>query len=114
MPGLPEPGGAPTRLVLPPEPPAWATRSVAEDGAITHELVSSVHPLVRRWTAAGWEGRPTDISMSCTDHLVDDGWVRSSPTLQVEGGSYPAEDAEELVRALSAMLSTISEVDHSS
>jgi hypothetical protein len=93
------------RAELPPlDPPRWATRSVREDGGVTHEFLSPERPAVRRLTGNGWVLVPTDLSLSASDQPAGRRWLRSGPTIQVEGGSYPLDDARRLHRALGALL----------
>jgi hypothetical protein len=88
-------------LSQPPPPPKWATRSTVEDGGITHETVSAVHPrAIGEWPPNDAPQRPVEISLSVVDRLSNDRWVRTGPTVQVEGGAYPAGEIPELVRAL--------------
>jgi len=100
-------GAAPARVPrrMPPAPP-WSARSVVEDGGVTHELVSPVHPLTvgdRTGPAAG-ATCPTDVSVSVFDRPQVRRWVRGAPTIQVEGGSYPLAEAERLVAAIERLV----------
>jgi hypothetical protein len=86
----------------PPPPPPWATRTVAEDGWITHETVSQVHPQAMLHWPPREQGdiRPVEISISVVDRWAAGRWVRSEPTVQVEGGAYPLAQVAERLRAL--------------
>jgi len=89
-----------------PAPPSWAERSVAEDGGVTHERVSPVHPAVLGdRTAASPHSFPTDVSVSVFDQPRERRWSRSVPTVQVEGGSYTLEEARRLVAAVQELIS---------
>jgi hypothetical protein len=70
---------------------------VVEDGGVTHEWVSAVRP--QAWTDPGGL-RACEVSVSVTDRWDGRGWVRSAPVVQVEGGSFPVEEATRLRRAL--------------
>lgn len=90
----------------PPAPPRWAANSVPEDGGVTHERVSSLHPIV------GWrpgEGKPrllcpADVSVNVVDRRLGRRWVRTSPTIHVEIGDYALADARLLVRAVQELI----------
>jgi hypothetical protein len=90
-----------THRITRPPPPPWATRSVAEDAGITHETVSSVHPrALSTWPPQDRTQRAVEVSISVVDQFRGDRWVRSGPTVQVEGGAYPLSQVAELIRAL--------------
>ena len=91
-----------------PRPPMWATRSVTEDGGITHEHVSAVHPLGFGWIPeAPTKWHAIDVSLSVVDHRGPGGWVRTKPTVQVEGGTFTVAEARRLRQALDDLLSQI-------
>jgi hypothetical protein len=85
-----------------PRRPGWAAHSVVEDGGVTHEYVSGLHPLTlrHRLDAGTAFGVPTDVSVSVFDRPSRWRWVRQPPQIQVEGGSYPLAEALVLVRAI--------------
>jgi hypothetical protein len=87
--------------------PTWAARSIPDDDGITHELVSRRRPVVRLWRSGGSVLTATEVSVSATDRLVDDTWIRARPTIQVEGGSYPLEAVLELRRAIDDLLDQV-------
>jgi len=89
-----------------PVPPAWASRSVVEDGGVTHELVSELRPLVLVRVHGGGVAlsAATEESVSIADRSRGRGWVRQSPRIQVEGGSYPPAEARLLVRAIESLI----------
>ena len=93
-----------------PTPPPWASRSVIEDGGVTHERVSVSHPRVRtgRLTAKAALTSPTDVSVSVVDRLSSYRWVRFPPTIQIEGGSYSIAEARRLLRAVEELITRIS------
>jgi hypothetical protein len=91
---------------LPLTPPPWAARSIREDGGVTHEVISSVQPSVRQ-SRNGWTAEPTDISLSTIDQHTDAGWIRATPTIQIEGGSYPLDSVRQLRDAIDALLETL-------
>jgi hypothetical protein len=95
----------------PPPAPAWATRSIPEDGGITHEHVHPLHPhAASTWPppeASNANGRPTQVSVSVVDQQVGDHWVRSGPTLQIEAGSYPLPAAADLARAIDDLVARV-------
>lgn len=96
-----------TSTMAPPPPaPAWARRSITEDGGITHEMVSTVRPLAAAtWPPTdGTDVRPVEVSVSVVDRLTATGWVRSTPTVQVEGGSFPCTQVPTLLQALHDVL----------
>ena len=89
-----------------PVPPPWAMQSVVEDGGVTHERVSHLHPLVlARIHGNGILATAvTDVSVSVVDRPRGRGWARQSPRIQVEGGSYPVAEAQLLVQAITALI----------
>jgi len=89
------------------EPPCWATSSIPEDGAITHERIASVHPTVRWWTGHGWAVTTTDVSLSTVDTPTEHGWHRPTPTIQIEGGSYTDDGLQQLNEALDELLALV-------
>jgi hypothetical protein len=95
----------------PPPAPAWATRSIPEDGGITHEHVHHLHPhATTTWptpTASNTDVRPTQVSVSVVDQRVGDDWERSGPTLQIEAGSYPLPAAADLARAIDDLVAWV-------
>ena len=99
--------GGPTPTL--PVPPPWASRSVVEDGGVTHELVSHMHPLVlARIHGNGILATAvTDVSVSVVDRPRGHGWSRQSPRIQVEGGSYPLAEAHLLLQAITALIEQI-------
>jgi hypothetical protein len=46
----------------------------------------------------------TGVSISVVDRPRGGGWVRQSPRIQVEGGSYPVAEARLLVRAIESLI----------
>ena len=92
-----------------PAPPAWASRSVVEDGGVTHELVSDLRPmaLVRVHGGGIALSAATEVSVSIVDRPRGRGWVRQSPRIQVEGGSYPLAEARLLVRAIESLIDRV-------
>lgn len=86
----------------PPIPPSWATRTVAEDDWITHETVSQLHPqaMIHWPPLEPGDVRAVEVSISVVDRWTAGRWVRSEPTVQVEGGDYPLAQVAELLRAL--------------
>jgi hypothetical protein len=91
-----------------PRPPRWAGNSVSEDGGVTHELVSDLHPRGFGWIPeAPRDPRETDVSLSVIDWRGPDGWVRTEPTVQVEGGSFTIAEALRLRQALDDLLSRV-------
>jgi hypothetical protein len=107
--------GRPEGDSLPP-PPSWATHSVLEDGGVTHERVSTLHPLAYLDRAAVPLDRaapglqhscPTDVSVSVVDRPGAVRWVRLPPTIQVEGGSYGILEARRLVRAIEGLIALV-------
>jgi hypothetical protein len=85
-------------------PPEWATASVFEDGGMTHERVSLIHPLVRLWTDTGHPIiQPTEVSVSVVDRRAGTGWLRMPPTIQVEAGSYTLEGVRSLALAIESL-----------
>jgi hypothetical protein len=89
-----------------PAPPRWAERSVVEDGGVTHELVSELRPLVLVRVHGGGIAlsAATEVSISVVDRPRGRGWVRQSPRIQVEGGSYPLAEARLLVQAIESLI----------
>ena len=92
---------------LPLAPPPWAARSIREDGGVTHEVVSPVRPSVRYWSRNGWAAEPADISLSAVDQHTEAGWIRSTPTIQIAGGSYPLDSVRQLREAIDTLLETL-------
>jgi hypothetical protein len=92
-----------------PAPPDWAVHSVVENGGVTHEHVSAVHPLVwlDRSTEAAEPARPTDVSVSVVDRPGNIRWLRLPPTIQIEGGSYSLAEARRLVRAIEGLIALV-------
>jgi len=92
-----------------PVPPPWAMQSVVEDGGVTHERVSHLHPLVlARIHGNGILATAvTDVSVSVVDRPRGRGWARQSPRIQVEGGSYPVAEAQLLVQAITALIGQV-------
>ena len=90
---------------IPLEPPSWATSTVTEDEWITHETVSTVQPRAMiHWPPLGpGDVQPVQVSISVVDRWMGDRWVRSDPTIQVEGGAYPLAEVAELLRAVGDM-----------
>jgi hypothetical protein len=88
-------------------PPRWARGSIVEDGGIVHETVSPLHPTIKASGVNGWDRVATDVSLSATDLLIDGRWIRTSPTLQVEGGSYDLDGAHHLRDALDQLLAVV-------
>lgn len=87
-----------------PVPPPWAARSVPEDGGLTHERLSCARPAVLRWSVAGALRIPTEVSVSVRDTCDGGQWMRSTPTVQIEGGSYPLDAVRALRDALDDLL----------
>ena len=94
----------PTRDHAPQPPPPWAAQSISEDGGVTHEVISDLQPLVRRWSGNGTYLDPTEVSLSTTDTPTDGRWVRATATVQIEGGSYPLDSIRQLRDALDEFL----------
>jgi hypothetical protein len=92
----------PSRVPL--APPGWARGSVQEDGGIVHETVSPLHPTIKAGDVNSSGLMPTDVSLSVVDQWVDGRWVRTHPTIQVEGGSYTLDGARHLHEALGRLL----------
>lgn len=92
-----------------PAPPGWATHSVLEDGGVTHERVSNLHPLayLDRVTPGLEQCCPTDVSVSVIDQPGAGRWVRLPPTIQVEGGSYSVLEARRLARAIEGLIALV-------
>jgi hypothetical protein len=64
------------QIVHVPSPPRWARNSVPEDGGVTHEVVSDVHPRGSGWIPeAPWDPRETDVSLSVIDWRGPSGWI---------------------------------------
>jgi hypothetical protein len=93
--------------VPPLDPPGWAARSVAEDGGVTHERLSSARPAVLRWSGVGVLLVPTEVSVSARDLCDGGGWMRSAPTVQIEGGSYSLDGVRALRAALDDLLTCV-------
>jgi hypothetical protein len=90
--------------------PRWACRSVVEDGGVTHERVSSIHPMAGFWPSDGVIlVHPTDVSVSVVDHPAAGSWVRLAPSIQVEGGCYSVEGARGLRAAIDEVLAAVGE-----
>jgi hypothetical protein len=98
------PGTGVLTAMLP--PPPWAANSVVEDGGVTHEVVSAVHPLLvaDRTDPDADLTYPSDLSLSVFDAPGGVHWVRGAPTVQVEGGSYSLPEARRLMGAIDALL----------
>jgi hypothetical protein len=47
---------------------------------------------------------PTQVSLSATDVHSDGRWIRTGPTVQIEGGSYTLDGARQLRAALDDLL----------
>jgi hypothetical protein len=94
----------PAHATTPLPPPTWATRSIPEDGGVTHEIVSGQQPLIKRWRGNGTHLDPTEVSLSITDTPADGRWVRAAATVQIEGGSYPLDSIRQLRDALDEFL----------
>jgi hypothetical protein len=92
-----------------PRPPSWATHRVVEDGGVTHERVSSLHPLayLDRVAPGPQHSCPTDVSLSVVDRPGAVRWVRLPPTIQVEGGSYSVLEARRLARAIEGLVALV-------
>lgn len=102
----PNPDRAPDRS-SPLPPPTWASHSITEDGGITHETVSPLHPTVT-WSAPhGWTLVPTEVTLSVTDLHLNGQWTRTTPTIQIEGGSYSPQGARQLRSAVNAFLAAL-------
>jgi hypothetical protein len=89
--------------------PSWASRSVAEDGGVTHEHLSRTHPMaLRHRSDVGTVfAVPTDVSVSVVDRAGQHRWIRQPPIIQVEGGSYPLAQAYLLVRAVEELIALV-------
>ena len=97
-----------TEASLAPLPPSWSRNSVREFGGVTHEVISDLHPQGCGWIPeAPEELRETDVSLSVVDRRGPEGWVRTEPTVQLEGGSYTVGEARRLRQALDELLSKI-------
>jgi hypothetical protein len=94
-------------------PPAWARRSILEDGGTVHETISPLHPAIKAGDVNRSELMPTDVSLSVIDLLVDGRWTRTCPTIQVEGGSYTLDGARHLREALDRLLTAADDQDAS-
>jgi hypothetical protein len=92
---------------VPLAPHGWARGSILEDGGIVHETVSPLHPTIKVGGVNGSQAVPTDVSLSVTDLLIDGRWVRTRPTVQVEGGSYDLDGARQLRDALGRLLAAV-------
>jgi hypothetical protein len=95
----------------PPAPPVWAAHSVVEDSAVTHELVSDVHPVVEQPSPvveSSSNAFPADVSVSVVDRPTGRGWSRTPPTVQVEGGTYSLKDGLLLARAIEELVTLMS------
>jgi len=91
-----------------PQPPPWAGNSLPEDGGVTHEFVSELHPRGCGWIPeAPRELRETDVSLSVVDRPGPEGWVRMEPTVQAEGGNFTVAEARRLRQALDDLPSKI-------
>jgi hypothetical protein len=93
--------------VRPLPPPRWASRSAAEDGGIVHETTSPIRPTGLRWAPYGTESVVTDVTLSATDVLINGRWMRSGPTVQVEGSSLPLDGVRQLHAALELFLAAV-------
>ncbi|MDQ1287472.1 MAG: hypothetical protein QG622_1037 [Actinomycetota bacterium] len=91
-------------IPAPSTPPTWAHRSIIENGAITHETVSTCQPMMITGSPDGWRLVPSEISLSVRDVLVDDRWVRTRPTAVIEGGIYDMNAARQLHDVLTDFL----------
>jgi hypothetical protein len=81
---------------------------VPEDGGVTHELVSDLHPQGMGAAAEiRWNVCATDISLSVVDRPGPGGWIRAQPTVQVEGGRFSIAEARRLRQALDDLLSRV-------
>lgn len=100
------PGGVQATVSVPAplSAPGWADSSIVEDGGVIHETVSPLHPKVRVRGPNGSDLAPTDVALSVTDLLIDGRWIRTQPTVQVEGGSYSLDGARQLQSAVGALL----------
>jgi hypothetical protein len=96
--------GAGRRLPAPLEPPAWAERSVVEDDGITHEMVSPRRPLITTGDHDGWLQVPSEVSLSVQDIPVADTWIRTRPSLVIDGGIYDLDAARQLHDILTDLL----------
>jgi hypothetical protein len=88
---------------------SWATLSVREDEGVTHERVAASRPAVLDpWASCAPGGlRATEVSVSVADRALDGAWVRSGPTVQVEGGSYTLDAARQLRDALDEVIGAV-------
>jgi len=106
-----DPSGQQLDIAQVPVPPRWAAHSAVEDGGVTHEVAVPLGPAVQSWAAHGWTLPPTDVLMATRDLLVGGRWVRDTPTLHVEGGTYSLSGARHLRDALDALLRAAGEND---
>jgi hypothetical protein len=97
--------------VPPVAPPGWATKTIPEDGGMVHERVSPHHPTIKVGGGNGWELMPTDVSIGVTDLLIDGRWIRTEPTVQIEGGSYSLEGARQLQAVLTTFVAAVEDED---
>ncbi|MDQ1287909.1 MAG: hypothetical protein QG622_1474 [Actinomycetota bacterium] len=93
--------------VAPPPPPIWASHSVAEAGAITHETTASLRPTIMQWRSHGPDPVTTAVTLNVVDIRVGDHWVRSRPTVEIEGGSYSLDGAHQLRTAIGSFLASV-------
>jgi hypothetical protein len=95
-----------------PRPPAWAARSVVEDGGVTHERVSRLRPRLAELGAfadSADDGldRVAEVSVSVVDRPATGRWVRTPPTIQVEGGCFSVVEARRVVRAIEELIALV-------
>jgi hypothetical protein len=86
------------------EPPGWAKRSVVEDDGITHEMISPHRPLITTGDHDGWLQVPSEVSLSVQDLPVGNTWVRTRPTMVIDGGIYDLQAARQLHDILTDLL----------
>lgn len=85
--------------------PPWACRSVPDSGGIVHETNSYVlSDAIRSLDLNRDELVPAEVAMSASDQRVNGQWQRTSPTIQIEGGSYSLDAARRLCVAVGELL----------
>jgi len=92
-----------------PMPPSWASHSVVEDGGVTHEQVSGLHPVVMpAHNGAGTAfSAMTDVALSVFDRPGQHRWIRQPPRIRVAGGSYSIAEARLLIQAMEALIAEV-------
>jgi hypothetical protein len=89
----------------PPQPqPRWATPSLPEDGGITHETNTELPAAIQDLDLYREELLTATVSLHSVDHRIHGQWVRTSPTIIIEGGSYSLSGARHLRTTLDTLL----------